>query len=253
MERGGNSISSPSVIRATFCLGRRKGEKSRRAPRHFWCGHRRVPMNLSCVNRFPPFFSLLPPPPPPPWMSRWRCRITFPRSFLLLLLLYRIPPMLLGELSVSRICQSEPYSDRLFLRASIAAFFQDPFHPSSYSLSSLILAIRELGILGWSLFGKERVSRRGVLKNRGLRKVKSFWLGNVQRWCTEFSSGGVFLKWLGNGLFHLRRPRSRFSARHDKLTTWEIKLTWIEKAEYHFWKVNWKRFVNSFRAIFLVS
>lgn len=31
MERGGNSISSPSVIRATFCLGRRKGEKSRRA------------------------------------------------------------------------------------------------------------------------------------------------------------------------------------------------------------------------------
>lgn len=60
--------------------------------------------------------------------------------------------MLLGELSVSRICQSEPYS------RGIAAFSPfDPFDPSSYSLSSLILAIRilvNLGYLGGYIIGR---------------------------------------------------------------------------------------------------
>lgn len=42
---------------------------------------------------------------------------------LLLLLLHQIPPMLLGELSVSRICQSEPYSDRLRSYRSFLSFW----------------------------------------------------------------------------------------------------------------------------------
>ena len=54
---------------------------------------------------------------------------------LLLLLLHQIPPMLLGELSVSRICQSEPYSDRLRSYRSFLSFWSF----SSYSLSSRIL------------------------------------------------------------------------------------------------------------------
>lgn len=51
------------------------------------------------------------------------------------LLLHQIPPMLLGELSVSRICQSEPYSDRLRSYRSFLSFRSF----SSYSLSSRIL------------------------------------------------------------------------------------------------------------------
>lgn len=42
-------------------------------------------------------------------------------------------------------------------------------------------------------------------------RVKSFWLGNA-RWCTEFSSSGVSLKWLGNGNLFYLRARSRFSS-----------------------------------------
>lgn len=54
--------------------------------------------------------------------------------------------MLLGELSVSRICQSEPYSDRLRYRS---VSLQDPFDPSSYSLSSVILAIYVFSGYSW--------------------------------------------------------------------------------------------------------
>lgn len=107
-------------------------------------------MNLSCVNRFPPFFFFFSP-------SSSSVDVSLVLQdhlsrILSSLLLHQIPPMLLGELSVSRICQSEPYS------RGIAAFSPfDPFDPSSYSLSSLILAIRilvNLGYLGGYIIGR---------------------------------------------------------------------------------------------------
>lgn len=205
MER---SISSRSVIRATFCRGRGEEKERNRGE----CPHGIFDVAIAASPWiFHASIAFHPSPPPPPWMSRWCCRITFPRSFLLLLLLlYRIPPMLLGELSVSRICQSEPYSDRL--RASIAAFFQDPFHPSSYSLSTLILV--NSGSLAGYYWGRREFREEEFWKIWWLTcvcRVESFWLGNA-RWCTEFSSSGVSLKWLGNGNLFYLRARSRFSS-----------------------------------------
>lgn len=98
-------------------------------------------MNLSCVNRFPPFFFFFFSPSSSSVDVSLVLQDHLSR-ILSSLLLHQIPPMLLGELSVSRICQSEPYS------RGIAAFSPfDPFDPSSYSLSSLILAIH---VFSWT-------------------------------------------------------------------------------------------------------
>lgn len=180
-------------------------------------------MNLSCVNRFPPFFFFFSP-------SSSSVDVSLVLQdhlsrILSSLLLHQIPPMLLGELSVSRICQSEPYS------RGIAAFSPfDPFDPSSYSLSSLILAIH---VFSWTwdtwvviLLDGSRVwdfftvcwsftvvdwgieTRRVYIISIYTRQflVNSFWQGNVE-WCTE-------LQWSSFEMI-----------RKDKYITQEIKLS----------------------------
>lgn len=181
-------------------------------------------MNLSCVNRFPPFFFFFFSSSPSVDVSL--VLQDHLSRILSSLLLHQIPPMLLGELSVSRICQSEPYSRGIASFLSFRSFWSFLlFSFVAYSRDSRILV--NLGYLGGYIIGRveslrETFSPRAEVSRlsiEGSRRgeymsyiytrqflVNSFWQGNVE-WCTE-------LQWSSFEMI-----------RKDKYITQEIKLS----------------------------
>lgn len=120
-------------------------------------------MNLSCVNRFPPFFFFFFSPSSSSVDVSLVLQDHLSR-ILSSLLLHQIPPMLLGELSVSRICQSEPYSRGIASFLSFRSFWS--FLLFSFVAYSRDTYSRELGILGWLYYWTGREFERDFFTAR---------------------------------------------------------------------------------------